>query len=331
MDVPWRPALASALAAVASLGVAACAGGDGGGDAAGPPSSVAAPAEPPPDAPERTGGPAVVELPTGFQPEGIAAGEGTTLYVGSIPTGAVYRFDATTGAGAELVPAAAGRAAIGLAVAGDRLFVAGGGTGQAFVYDAATGRDIAALALAPIGAGPTFVNDVVVTGGEAWFTDSRRPVLYRVDRASLAVTTVPLTGALTYTDGFNANGIEATADGSTLLVVQTNTGLLFAVDPATGSSRRIEVDRGATLPGGDGLVLDGDELAVVQNSQQQVTVLRLAADLATAETVATVTDPGFDAPTTAALVGDRYYVVNARFAVADPGQAEYRVVSVPRR
>ena len=35
--------------------------------------------------------PETIPLPTGFQPEGIAIGNGTTFYVGSIPTGAVYR------------------------------------------------------------------------------------------------------------------------------------------------------------------------------------------------------------------------------------------------
>lgn len=38
-----------------------------------------------------------LDLPDGWQPEGIAAGRGTDLYVGSIPTGAVLRLDARTG------------------------------------------------------------------------------------------------------------------------------------------------------------------------------------------------------------------------------------------
>ena len=53
--------------------------------------------------------PQVVPLPGGFQPEGIAIGRGTTFYVGSIPTGAVFRGDLRTGKGAVLVPGAAGR------------------------------------------------------------------------------------------------------------------------------------------------------------------------------------------------------------------------------
>ena len=56
-----------------------------------------------------------IELPDGFQPEGIAIA-GQQFYVGSIPTGSVYRGDLRTGAGAVLVPAVTGRAAIGMKV-----------------------------------------------------------------------------------------------------------------------------------------------------------------------------------------------------------------------
>lgn len=39
----------------------------------------------------------------------------------------------------------------------------------------------------------------------------------------------------------NLNGIEATADGSTLIVNHTVLGALFTVDPATGASASIAV------------------------------------------------------------------------------------------
>ena len=60
----------------------------------------------------------------------------------------------------------------------NRLFVAGGATGKAFVYDAATGADLASYQLAPAGTAVTFVNDVVVTSKAAYFTDSRNQQLY---------------------------------------------------------------------------------------------------------------------------------------------------------
>ena len=54
------------------------------------------------------------------------------------------------------------RAAIGLELSkGNRLVVAGGGTGKAFVYDAKTGAPLQEITLTTVT--PTFINDVVVT------------------------------------------------------------------------------------------------------------------------------------------------------------------------
>jgi len=94
--------------------------------------------------------PDTIRLPDGWQPEGIASGRGTSLYVGSIPTGAVWKGDARTGQGDVLVPGQTGRSAIGIKVdRRNRLFVAGGATGKAFVYSARSGRDLASYQLAP--------------------------------------------------------------------------------------------------------------------------------------------------------------------------------------
>jgi hypothetical protein len=101
-----------------------------------------------------------------------------TFFVGSIPTGAVYRGDLRTGTGDVLVQPQAGRAAIGLKVSRDgRLFVAGGPTGKAFVYDARTGAPLAEQALA---GGTPFINDVALRHGTAYFTNSRAPEVFAV-------------------------------------------------------------------------------------------------------------------------------------------------------
>src|ERR1700752_4509804 len=120
--------------------------------------------------------PSRIDLPDGFQPEGITTAS-ETFFVGSIPTGAVYRGSLRTGKGTILVPAVAGRAAIGMKVDRGRLFVAGGPTGDAYGYNARSGAFITSDALA---GGVSCINDVVVTKGAAWFTDSFKPVLDRV-------------------------------------------------------------------------------------------------------------------------------------------------------
>src|SRR6185295_7174185 len=82
--------------------------------------------------------PAVIPLPNGFAPEGIATGQGNVFYVGSIPTGAIYRGNLRTGKGAVFIQGADGRAATGLKAAGGRLYVSGAGKGKAFVYSLKT-------------------------------------------------------------------------------------------------------------------------------------------------------------------------------------------------
>src|SRR5690349_9159309 len=81
--------------------------------------------------------PEVIDLPAAFQPEGVAMGRGTTIYAGSTTSGAIYTADIRTGDGQLLVPAQSGRAALGLEFdpRTGYLFVAGGPTGQGYIYD----------------------------------------------------------------------------------------------------------------------------------------------------------------------------------------------------
>jgi len=282
--------------------------------------------------------PETIPLPDGFRPEGISIGKGTTFYVGSIPTGAVYSGDLRTGDGAILVPGATGRAAIGVEYERGLLYVAGGPTGKAFVYDAETGALVREVQLAdpPAStASPSFVNDVVVTRDAAYFTDSRRAVIYRLPRAkggSPASTAelLPVTGDFELVPGVNnLNGIEATPNGKDLIVVQSSTGLLFRVDPDTGVATEIDLV-GMTLPNGDGLLLQGSTLYVVQNRLNQIAVVRLDGDLEEGTVRETITDEDFDVPTTIDRFGSKLYAVNARFGVANPDTASYDVVRVDR-
>src|SRR2546421_9774842 len=120
--------------------------------------------------------PDVIQLPTGFQPEGIEIGKGTTFYVGSLANGAIWRGNLRTGQGAVFIPGAADRSATGIEFdqRKQRLFVAGASTGNAYVFSARTG---ALLRTYQFATAPTFINDVVVTHNAAYFTDSMKPVL----------------------------------------------------------------------------------------------------------------------------------------------------------
>ncbi|MDP9210248.1 MAG: superoxide dismutase [Actinomycetota bacterium] len=279
--------------------------------------------------------PDLIRLPDGWQPEGIAAGRGSSLYVGSIPTGAIWKADARTGQGEVLVEGREGRAALGIKVdKRNRLFVAGGPTGMAFVYDARTGADLASYQLTPEGTAATFVNDVAVTHKAAYFTDSLNQQLYVVPLGHKGrlpgqgkVRVLPLTGDLQYIEGFNLNGIAASRDGRALLAVQSNTGLLFRINPRTGVTRQVDLG-GASLTNGDGLLLLGRVLFVVRNRLNQIDVVKLNRSLDEGRVVATLTDPDFDVPTTIAFQDGRLYAVNARFGTTDPQPARYDIVRV---
>lgn len=271
-----------------------------------------------------------IGLPHGFQPEGIATAA-QQFYVGSIPTGAVYRGNLRTGAGAVLVAPQSGRAAIGLEVNRGKLFVAGGETGNAFVYNAKTGADIATYQLST---GGSFINDVVVTRRAAWFTDSFKPVLYQVPlgpngrpRPHSSVKTIQLSGDYQQGSGFNVNGIDATPNGKTLVIVQSSTGSLFTVTPA-GLTDEIALAGGRTVPNGDGILLDGKQLYVVQNQLNVVAKIALASNLRTGRLVRTISDPSLDVPTTAAEFGNRLYVVNARFNTPPTATTPYWITQL---
>jgi sugar lactone lactonase YvrE len=267
--------------------------------------------------------PEVIALPNGFAPEGIATGPGATFYAGSLAGGAIYRGSLLTGEGAILVPATAGGSVNGLEVSGGRLFAAGGSTGTVKVYDARTG----ALLLDTAVGG--FVNDVVVTPRAAYYTDSQSATLYvlplgpggRLGEVRPLPTTIPQAA------GFNANGIEASPDGRTLLVVQSNTGLLWRVSTATGEATPVDLG-GVSLANGDGLLRRGTTLYVVQNQLNQIAVLRLGPGYQTARLVRTITDPRFQVPTTVDAFGPYLYAVNARFGTPVTPETTYTIVRV---
>jgi streptogramin lyase len=276
--------------------------------------------------------PEVIQLPAGFQPEGIEVGRGTTFYVGSRVTGAIYRGNLRTGAGAVLIPGGAGRMATGIELDRfNRLWVAGAGTGDAYVFNA---RTRALIRTYDFASGDTFINDVVVTPKAAYFTDSRKAVLYKVPigpgGALGAFDTLSLTGANLALPGFNLNGIDATSNGKTLVAVQSNTGKLFRIDPSTGAAREITLAGGESVPNGDGILLTGKALYVVQNQNNRVAVISLTANLASGRVVTRLSDPDFKVPTTIDDHGRRLYAVNANFGVQNPGAAGYEVVQLAK-
>lgn len=286
--------------------------------------------------------PEVIPLPTGFSPEGITVGDGPTAYVGKLADGSIYEVDLRTGAGDILVQGSPGsQMALGLDFdqRSGYLFVAGGLFGDGRVYDTNTGSMIHQFAF-----GGGWVNDVAVAQDAAYFTDSFLPYIYKVPlmpqgMPSGAVYPLPLGGDwvnLPTTDPsmpmVNANGIVATPDNHTLIVVNYALGLLYTVDPDTGLATQIDIGE-ASVPSGDGLVLRGKTLYVVQNFANAIAVFTLSPDYSAATLTGYLTDPDFRVPATADSFGPWLYATNARFDVCfplncDPTLLDFEIVRV---
>lgn len=214
--------------------------------------------------------------------------------------------------------------------AAGNVYVAGGPSGEVRVYS----RAGVLLAELPAGAPGAYLNDVWVgPDGAAYVTDSSLPVIRRVSQQGGAWTIedwLDVSGTITYTPpltDFDLNGIVATVDRRHLLAVQSTTGRLWRIDLATRAIDEVVTD-GAPLTNGDGLVLRGTTLTVVQNFSRQVTTLRTSDGWATASVVdVTPTDPARTF-TTAKYVRGQLLGVDSQFGFAAP-PAQDRVVPLP--
>jgi len=264
-------------------------------------------------------------------PEGITEDpDGVTFYVSSENDGTIFRGHIDKPELEVWQPAGAdGRTqALGMAVDGaGRLLVCGGETGHLFAYDIRTG---ARQARHTIPAEATLLNDVCVTGGYAYVTDSRRPVIWRLKLAGevgepeewLDLTAFgAAAGDLHY-----LNGIVATHDGTTLLVAAQGTGVLWRVDVAARTASR--VDLGGVRVNGDGLCFVGNLLYVCDNTDEPdgsarfwLSALHPSADARAAALAGRWERPAEQTPTTLAYLDGRLYLVNSQFHARHAGTA----------
>jgi sugar lactone lactonase YvrE len=265
----------------------------------------------------------VIVLPGASSAEGIAAGRGSAFYAGDFSRGDIFRGDVRRGTAELFIDVPDGRQALGMAV--DRshhlLFVAGGATGQAYIYDLDRRATVAVYPLAP--PDRSIVNDVTLTRDGAWFTDSLRAQLYFVpinhDGVPGPVRPLPVTGPAADTSGeFNINGIRATPDGRTLIVGHFTHGALYTVDPASGTSNMIA---GVRVPRVDGIVLKSGRLWAVQSFENHISRVDLSPDLRSGVVETVLRNDHFQVPTTAAHFGRRLAVVNSKFDTGVPPRA----------
>jgi hypothetical protein len=264
-------------------------------------------------------------------PEGVAFDQQSKAFFVSITAdGAIYRGTLGSDTVSPFIPGASGRAAVGIKVQQGKLYVAGGAIGSITVYDLATQQVVAQFQTGTGG----FLNDLVVTGrGDVFVTDSFRPVLWHVTAEqvsagsgtpqALDVSEIPFESG-----EFNLNGIVSRGSHR-LVVVDSNSGKLFRIELGDdlSSIRAIDEVEGATVSGGDGLLLDRGRLIVVQGNPAQLSFLKLRAGARRATLEATQTSDKLRGPSTVDRADGLYLVVNADFAT---GQRPFTVAGLPR-
>ncbi|MDM0032261.1 superoxide dismutase family protein [Variovorax sp. J22P271] len=253
-------------------------------------------------------------------PEGIALdARSGAAYVGSSATGDIFRIPKGAEK-AELFQAGGSpgrQGAFGMKVDEQgRLWVAGGPSGTLALVDGAGGGTLAVWK-APASR-LSFLNDVVLSRGYVYITDSFNPVIYRVrnapggaaplepwlDLSNTAVRYVP--------NEVNMNGIVASEDGRYLLTIQMVTGQLWRIDTQTRAVAEVRIE-GADLKNGDGLVLlDPTSLYVVRNASNEIARVRLDPTWSTGRIEQRLTDPRLHYPTTAAAIPGGLMVVNGQ-------------------
>lgn len=282
--------------------------------------------------------PRTYTLPAGAtNPEGIAADtRNGRFYVTQRNGGAVYRGRVDRPGVTTFLPGGAdGRTeATGIKVDERRnlLVIAGANTGAVFVYDLRTRALVNRIDL-----GGQFVNDVtVLRNGDVYATESMNvdPGVFRIPARTVRggsggdrFSAVPVSPPVAQAAGNNLNGIAASADGRVVLVVQGNTGRLFRLAIRTGRVTEVPVADGP-LTNGDGLVLRGRTLHVVQNRDQRVTRVQLSRDLRSGRVLTSTTAPSFRDPTTAAFLRGDLLVANSQFFQM-PAAAPFTVSRIP--
>ena len=86
--------------------------------------------------------------------------------------------------------------------------------------------------------------------------------------------------------------------------------------PPTRSNSRKRAP--ASVPSGDGLLLKGTTLFVVQNTLDRVAMIQLAKNLGSGTVLTRIQDSDFVVPTTMDDHGKRLYAVNAKFGRPNP-------------
>jgi len=252
-------------------------------------------------------GAAEIELPgDDFFPEGIAAGEDGTLYIGSVGQSTIVRVPAnSTTAEDFLADGVAETGVIGLKVDDDRELLwfcdsnpqNNPSTAAVVGVSLDDGEEVVRHNLAAPGVDSMFCNDLIVDpDGNLWVTESFGGIIYRIDaddvmNADSAEIWMQGGPAAPPAGGFGPNGL--TLVGGQLVVANAGNGNLFVVDPdSTDPEADAQVitlsdddDEDVSLCGPDGLLTvpgSNTDIVVIENggcANPEPRIARITLDL----------------------------------------------------
>jgi DNA-binding beta-propeller fold protein YncE len=254
-----------------------------------------------------------------------------TFLVGSFREGAIFEVD-SAGATRRLVSDQRLNSVLGIAIDAQRqrLWAVNADLGGSLrpsaagpktvaalgIYDLSTGAALEYIDLAALVPGSHLANGIALdTKGTAYVTDSFSPVIYKVEpdgHASVFLRDERFSGA-----GINLNGVVVHPDGY-LLVVKKSDGALFKV-PLANPKAVTKVNVARSIEGGDGLLLVGTQSLVVIANQTPTVASNAAFALSSEDgwvsaKITGIQPLGAVYPTTAALRGDRIFVVHSKLA-----------------
>lgn len=283
--------------------------------------------------------PTRVSTLNGAASEGFAIGKGHTAY-NSSPDGSLYKVDLRSGKGEVLVdiqdPFDCSKLGMRVDKRTNYLFVAGCVYGNALVLDADNGATINTYQLNNSGEF-ALPNDLTITNDAVYFTDSYRPVLYRLPLSKDgeipldpgAATEIPLPAEFALNPNepcCGGNGIVSTPNGKTLIIGHSNLARLYRVDTASGEVEQIAVD-GPLTGFLDGIAMQGSTLYIMTPydfpgppvSIDRIQVVELDKGYRTGTLTETITDPdNLDGVASGAIFGNSLYVNNARYTTEFP-------------
>ena len=97
-----------------------------------------------------------------------------------------------------------------------------------------------------------------------------------------------------------------------------------------GGTRELTLASGESVPNGDGILLDGKTLYVVQNQLNLVAKIALSSKVTSGRVVRRIGSSDFSVPTTIAEHGSNLYAVNARFGTTPTPTTDYWVTKVAK-